>query len=342
MSAMSLVQIYGVDDVRIDKVECPTVSPDDVLVRVAACGICGSDLGYIAQGGLGTTPMPLGHELAGTIDTVGSNVKHLHVGQRVTVNPMANGHSIGNGGNEGGFAPLLLVKDVANSPEAALALPDNISFEQGALVEPLSVAMHGVNQSDIKPDQSALVLGAGPIGLCTVVVLKYFGVDNIVVADQSQHRLDIATQLGASAICNVGEDDLESLLLREHGQAELMGMPVPATDVYIEATGVGAVLEQAIGFAKQGASVVVVGVHKAPIEVHPVNLLIKELRLIGSMAYPTEFPRVIEMLQSGKVDVSSLVSHRFALDEFMDALDVARDPARAAKVMIDCSLTNMA
>jgi threonine dehydrogenase-like Zn-dependent dehydrogenase len=154
------------------------------------------------------------------------------------------------------------------------------------------------------------------------------------VADQSVHRLQIAQQLGASAVCNVLEQDLAELLRSVHGEAKLMGLPLPATDVYIEATGVGAVLEQAIDLSRPGASVVVVGVHKAPIQLDPLTLLMKELHLIGSMAYPTEFPLVIEMLMSGKVDVAPLVSHRFALEDFLQALEVARDPQQAAKVLV--------
>ncbi len=336
MSTMPLVQIHGVDDVRIDTVECPIVGPNDALVRVAACGICGSDLGYISTGGLTApgVPMPLGHEFSGTIESLGEKVRHLRVGQRVTVNPMANKHSIGNGGSEGAFAPLLLVKDAATAQDAILPIPDQLSFEQAALIEPLAVAMHGVNQSAITAGQSALVLGAGPIGLCTVVVLKHLGVDNFVVADQSAHRLQVAQKLGAATLCNVQEQDLGELLKRVHGEAELMGMPLPATDVYIEATGVGAVLEQAINLSRPGASVVVVGVHRAPIQLDPLTLLMKELRLTGSMAYPTEFPVVIEMLMSGKVDVAPLISHHFPLESFMEALEVARDPQRAAKVMV--------
>jgi 2-desacetyl-2-hydroxyethyl bacteriochlorophyllide A dehydrogenase len=336
MASMSLVQIHGVDDVRLDTVESPVAGPDDVLVRVAACGICGSDLGYIAQGGLTPpgVPMPLGHELAGTVESVGSQVDHLQVGQRVAVNPMANGHSIGNGGGEGGFAPRLLVRDVNSSPDAVLPLPDSMSFDEGALVEPFAVAMHGVNQSGVQQGQSILVAGAGPIGLCVVAVLRYRGVENILVADPSSQRLDLAAQLGAKTLCNVADQSLEDCLRTAHGESDVMGMPVPATDVYIEATGVGAVLEQLMNISRVGAKVVVVGVHKKPIELHPVNLLIRELHLIGSMAYPTEFPDVIEMLSSGKVDVSPLISHHFELEDFMTALELARDPQRAAKVMI--------
>ena len=336
MKTMSLVQVHGINDVRLDTVDVPEPGPDDALIKVAACGICGSDLGYIAQGGLMPpgVPMPLGHELSGTVAAFGENVSHLVVGQKVTVNPMANGHAIGNGGSEGAFAPWLQVKDVASAPESVLPLPEGMSFDQAALIEPLSVAMHGVHQSGIEAGQTALVMGAGPIGLCTVVVLKYYSVQRIVVADMSARRLAVARQLGAEVVCKVPESELEDCLREAHGEAAVMGTPVPATDVYIEATGVGSVLEQAIGLAKEGATIVVLGVHKTPIELHPLTLLIKELRLVGSMAYPGEFPQVIDMLQGGAVDVAPLISHHFELKDFLQALALAGDPDRAAKVMI--------
>ena len=334
---MPQVRIHDVDDVRIDEVDLPAVGEGDVLVRVAARGICGSDLGYIAQGGILTppgVPMPIGHEFCGTIESVGANVQLLKPGQRVTVNPMATEPAIGNGGLEGAFSPFLLVRNAIAFADAILPLPDAITDEMGALIEPLSVAMHGINQSRIEAGQSALVMGAGPIGLCAVVVLRYFGIEKIVVVDQSEKRLNIALELGAKAVCHAGNDDLAEVLKREHGIAELMGAPLPAADVYIEATGVGAVLEQAIDLAAPGASISVVGVHKAPISLNPLVLLMKELHLTGSMAYPTEFPVVIEMLMSGEVDLSPLVSHRFPLESFMEALAVAKDPQQAAKVMI--------
>jgi 2-desacetyl-2-hydroxyethyl bacteriochlorophyllide A dehydrogenase len=337
MPKMPLVQVHGVDDVRIDAVACPSPGPGDVLVRVAACGICGSDLGYISQGGLGRIPMPLGHELAGTVEACGERIAELAIGQRVTVNPMANGQSIGNGGSEGGFAPLLLVKDVDRSPLAVIPLPDTISFEQGALIEPLAVAMHGVHQSGAQAGQSVLVFGAGPIGLCTVIVLRHFGIDRIAVADRSDHRLKLAADLGARVTVNTDRDELAASLRNAHGEADVMGMPTPATDIYIEATGVGAVLQQCVSLARQGATITVLGVHKEPIELHPVNILIKELHLVGAMAYPVEFPQVIDMLSSGDVTLEPLISHHFPLDEFHDALAVARQPERAAKVMIDCT-----
>lgn len=337
MNTMPLVQIHGIDDVRIDDVAIPDVGKTDVLVRVSACGICGSDLGYIAQGGILTppgVPMPLGHEFSGAIESVGAAVHNLHPGQRVTVNPMAAGSAIGNGGLEGALAPLVLVRDVVGCADAVLLLPDEITDDQGALIEPLSVAMHGVNQSGLQPGQKVLVMGAGPIGLCAVIVLKYFGIDDIVVVDQSDTRLALAKQLGARAIVHASRDNLAEMLSDAHGTLDLMGMPMPATNAFIEATGVGAVLEQVIELSGPGASITVLGVHKAPITLDPLVLLIKELHITGSMAYPVEFPVVVEMLMSGKVDVSALITHRFDLADFMQALAVARDPQQAAKVLV--------
>ena len=278
--------------------------------------------------------MPLGHELSGHVHEVGENVSGLEQGQFVTVNPMGNGQAIGNGGNAGGFAPYLLVEGVKAAPQAVLAIPEELGVEHAALIEPLSVAMHAVNQSAITPGQSVLVMGAGPIGLGLVICLRHRGVTDIAVADMSAPRLELATQLGASQVCKVDEQDLESVLKQHHGSAELMGAELPATEVYIEATGVGAVLEQCIGLARPGATVVVVGVHKAAIQLDPLVLMMKELHLVGSMAYPDEFSQVIDMLLAGDVDVSAMISHRFELARFDEALAVARDPQQAAKVMV--------
>lgn len=337
MQTMSLVQIHGENDVRIDTVPRPSAGPDDVLIAVQACGICGSDLGYIAMGGLTPPgePMPLGHELSGRVEAVGEHVCGIRVGQSVVVNPMANGSAIGNGGPEGGFAPWLLVRDVASAPEAVLALPPELDAEYGALVEPLAVAMHAVNRAGVKPGEKAVVMGAGPIGLCAVAVLKHLGVADVVVADRSRSRLDVARELGAAHTICVVQEDLDARLRELHGVVDLMGVAMPATHRYIEATGVGAVLESLVATAGPGATIAVVGVHKQAISLDPVQLLLKELTLVGSMAYPDEFPAVIDMLRQGDVDVRALISHRFSLSEFAAALDVARDPERAIKVMID-------
>jgi len=192
-----------------------------------------------------------------------------------------------------------------------------------------------VHQGQVTAEDRIVIFGAGPIGLGVVLVAQYYGVKNIVVVDLSGHRLEVARQLGATPF-KAGSADLASFLIDQYGSSEVMGTPVPAVDVYFEATGVGGVFQQIVGMAQMGARVVVVGVHKAPVEFDLVNLLIRELRISGSMAYPNEFPQVIDMLSSGKVDPSPLISHRFALSEFPTALATAQDQGKAIKVLVDC------
>lgn len=337
MTQVPLVQIHGIDEVRIDQVDHPQAGADDVIIKVSHCGICGSDISFVAMGGLmgPDTPMPLGHELSGTVVEAGVNVQHVSVGDRVVVNPEGNDNRIGCCGPQGGFTSYLLVSGAALDEQSVIKLPDNVSFEQGALVEPLSVAMHAVHQGKVTEKDRVVIFGAGPIGLCILMVLRYYGVKEIVVIDLAEPRLAIARDMGATVI-NANTDDLAAALIAEHGSAEVMTMPVPACDVYFEATGVGAVFNQAVSLGKMGARIVVVGVHKVPIEIDLVNLLIRELNITGSMAYPNEFPQVIDMLSSGKVDTSVLISHRYSLNEFPSALAMAQDTQKAVKVLIDC------
>jgi 2-desacetyl-2-hydroxyethyl bacteriochlorophyllide A dehydrogenase len=334
--SMLQVRVHGVDDVRLDSVDEPSIAEDDVLVQVSLCGICGSDLAYVTMGGLGLTqPMPLGHELVGTVAERGKNVSHLDVGDRVVVNPMGNANSIGNGGPEGAFAPFLLVRGVALDDSAILKIPDGLNDQEGALVEPLSVALHGCHQGRAKPGDKTVIFGAGPIGLCAVICLKYLGIEDIVVVDLSEYRLSVAEQLGATPFKS-GSGELAGFLRQVHGEDQLMGMPVPATDLYLEATGARPVFEQVVNLARTGASVVVLGLHKEPVQLDLANVLLRELNIVGSMAYPSEFPEVVAMLTSGKVDVNPLVTHNYPLSQFDEALARARNTGIAVKVMVDC------
>ena len=331
-----LVRIHGVGDVRLDDIDRPKPTADDVLIKVSFCGICGSDLGYIGMGGLGMThPMPLGHEMVGTVAEVGARVQHLRPGDRVVVNPMVAGNSIGNGGTEGAFTPYLLVRNAAVDEMAVVKIPDSLSDDQAAMVEPLSVALHGCHQGRVNRSDNAVVFGAGPIGLCVALCMKHLGLKQIVIVDQSDHRLAAAESIGAIPF-KAGSSELGKFLVEQHGQSELMGMPVPSTDIYIEATGATAVFEQITTTAKTGARVVVLGLHKKPVKLDLANVLLRELNITGSMAYPEEFPEVIDMLSQGKLDLDPIISHRFPLSRFGEAIDRAGDPNDAIKVLIDC------
>lgn len=335
---MLQVNIHAEGQFSLDEVSAPDVGERDVVVDVAVCGICGSDLGYVAMGGLTPPgiPMPLGHELSGVVSQVGDAVAGIAVGQRVVVNPMAADNAIGNGGPEGGFAPHLLVRN-AVAGEGIYTLPDHLSFEHGALVEPLSVAAHGINQAGVTADSRVVVLGAGPIGLGVVAVLKYRGVKDIAVVDLSEQRLERARQLGATHAL-VADRPLVELVGPHHGNAgEVFGMPTLATDVFLEATGVRGVVEDVLNSIRPGGTLVVLGVHKEPVPLDLVNLLYREITIRGAMAYPTEFPEVIEMLASGAVDLTPMVSHRYPLESFSEAFATASDASQAAKVLVEIS-----
>ncbi len=336
-ASMPLVQIHGIDDVRLDTVAKPVCGENDVLVAVQNCGICGSDLGYIAMGGLlgPGKPMPLGHEMSARVLEVGTGVSGVSIDDRVVINPMEVDPPIGNMGSEGGFAPYLLVRDVASHPEALHAIPDSLDDEQAALVEPLSVGMHGVHRGEVTANDKVVVFGAGTIGLSIAMVLLHYQVKDVVIVDTSKPRLVKAAELGLHTHC-VGEGDLSAFLQQHHGIVSSYGMPIPATDVYLEATGVGAVFEQMVSLAKTQARLVVVGVHKAPAAIDLVSVLSKELSIRGAMAYPDEFPAVIDMLASTSFDPAHLITHRYPLSQFHDALAMARDTEQAVKVMIDC------
>ncbi|MFT5574602.1 MAG: (R,R)-butanediol dehydrogenase/meso-butanediol dehydrogenase/diacetyl reductase [Bermanella sp.] len=334
MQNVTQVFVHGVDDVRLAEVGCPVPGDNDAVLEVAACGICGSDLAYIEMGGLlgpQGEPMPLGHELSGRIAALGSNVRHLAVGERVVVNPVA-ANNLGNGGSEGGFTQQLLVKN-ASEVGVLLSLPASLSDEQGALVEPLSVATHAVNQADVRVSDKLVVFGAGPIGLGVVAILRFRGVDNITVVDVSEKRLALARQLGASTTIAAATADVWTQIKAAHGRDTVHGMPVAGSDVFIDAAGVASVFRGIVENCKFGARIVVVAMHKDEVAIPVFHIMAKELTIRGSMAYPKEFGDVIAMLDAG-LDASPMVTHRFPLAQFSEALAMARRADEAGKVIV--------
>ena len=337
MTTMPLAQIHGVDDLRLDQTPTPLCGPDDVVVQVMECGICGSDLGYLAMGGLTgpDVPMPLGHELWGIVSDTGANVTHVVAGDRVVVQPMSNGNNIGNGGTEGGFSPYLLVRNAALDPGSTLKIPPGVPHEYGALVEPLSVAQHGANRVAATASDKAVIYGAGPIGLSMLQVLKYRGLVDIVIVDLSDPRLEKARALGAIAL-RADDPQLTQKLIEQHGASNFFGMPMPGSTLFFEATGVRSVFERIVAMAGPGSRICLTGVHKEAATVDLVMLLAKEVSIIPAMGYDTEFDEVIAMLQSGQIDPTAMVTHHFPLSEISAAFTLARDPQNAIKIMIDC------
>jgi threonine dehydrogenase-like Zn-dependent dehydrogenase len=337
-ATMPLARVHGPGDVRLDEVPVPTCAPGDVLVRVAACGVCGSDLGYIAQGGLGgveplTQPLPIGHEFAGTVVAVGDGVAGVAVGLRVAVNP--DRAFIGGGGPEGAMAPFIRVSG-AEIGETLFPLPAGLPFAEAALAEPLSVGLHGLRVAGVTAADKVAILGAGPIGLCTLVMLNHLGVTDVAIFDRVDERLDRARALGAGLAVNVTHESLPAALARFHGSGTRFGAPFVGTDVFVDCAGSTAALAEALSVAKYRARIAVIALHHNPLPLDLWRMMANEITISGSIAdaRAAEFGEAIAMLGEAKHDLSPLISHRFEFARFHEALTTAANAARAAKVVL--------
>lgn len=308
--------------------------PRDALVRPVACGICGTDVGYVRLGGLagrGPEPLALGHEVSAIVEDVGAEVTTVRPGDGVVLNPTARGNMIGNGGAGGGLADRLLVRDVA-ADESLFPVPDRLPLDVAALAEPLGVALRAVDRTEVEPGERVAVFGAGPIGLGVVACLRDRGVEEIVVVDRAPARLDLAATLGATMTVDA-DDDVWTTLADKHGTTELLGMPQPATDVFIEASGASSVLRQVVGSARRGARLVVVALHRAEVPVSFLDVLMRELTIRGSMEYPEDFTRALDLLD--RVDLAPMVTDRFGLGQVDQALRLAASGESAGKVLVE-------
>lgn len=330
--------LHGPDDLRLDELGEPAPAASDVVVAVKACGICGSDLAYVAAGGLGGPPsagrMPLGHEIAGIVTRVGSAVRAVAPGDHVVVNPMAAGNNIGNGGPEGGLAPLLLVRNAAETG-GVLPVPAHVPFTRAALAEPLAVALHAVNRAAPRPDDRVVVLGAGSIGLGVVFWLKRRGVRDVVVADLAPARRALALRLGARVAFDPRERSLHATLAEAHGSGDVFGWPVVQSDLFVDTAGAAPLIADFLASAKAGARLVVVALHHAPVPVDFRMLLAKELTITAAIGYPTELPEVIATLAGDDAaEIDALVSHVVDWPDVATAFALARDTGEARKVVV--------
>jgi (R,R)-butanediol dehydrogenase / meso-butanediol dehydrogenase / diacetyl reductase len=333
---MPILNIHGVDDVRLDPKDPPVAGAADVVIKVKACGICGSDLSYIKWGGInrpegGVTP--IGHEAAGEVIAVGADVKDVAVGERVVINPMNTPSFIGSGGPEGAFTDRLLVKG-AKVGDSLLPIPDDLPYEIAALTEPLAVALHGVNRSQAKPGDKVVVFGCGPIGLGMLVWLLDRGITDVVAVDIAPERLERARALGVRAAIDPTRENLRDRLAELHGTARLFNREAVGTDAYIDAAGAPSIVNDVILMAKLHARLVITAAYMKPIPVELGRMLTTEMTITTAMGYPTEMNEVVDALPRLKDRVAPLISHRYPLDQVIEALGVAATSA-SAKVMIE-------
>jgi len=335
---MKAVRIHEAGRYAIDDIPEPVAGPNDVIVRVAACGVCGSDVHFVRHGWLQPNgdPLPLGHEAAGVVETVGSAVTGVSVGERVFINPMLStgDEVIGNGGRDGAFAARVLVRSVV-AGQSLLPLPEGISMSEAALVEPMAVGMHGINRGNPTASTKAAVFGCGPIGLAGVLWLARRGVAHIVAVDISDKRLDYARKMGAHATINPLKEDLAQRLRELHGEGRpALGKPTVGTDVFYDMAGGKGVLAGIIGMGQVHSRLVISAVYPEPVPLDLVDLLGREMEVTTACGYPTELRDVLAELPKVPKDVlAAYISHTFPFEQFDEAFAAAQQ-AESAKVMV--------
>jgi (R,R)-butanediol dehydrogenase/meso-butanediol dehydrogenase/diacetyl reductase len=353
---MRAARYYGPKDVRIEDVEPDTVGPNDVRVDVDACGICGSDLGEYLGGPITIPdephpvtgeqlPITMGHELSGTVAEAGENVD-MAVGTPVVMNPIVwcgdcqycdegnyrlctSGGFIGLSGGGGGFSENIVV-----SSEKIVPIPDSMSLEHAALVEPFTVGVHAVEQSGLRSGDAAAVFGSGPIGLTVVQAAIAAGADPVYVSEPQAARRARATECGA----DVTIDPLETDPV-EQINSEVEG----GVDVAFEVAGVEQSVNQALTATRSGGTTTIVSIFEESVEINPNDIVMPEQTVVGTAAYTggplsgREFGTTIRKFASGAFDPEPFITSRIALEDIVtDGFEALLDEDREeVKILVE-------
>ncbi len=307
---------------EIQDMPVPEVGPRDVRIRVSACGICGSDVhGFDGSSGRRIPPLIMGHEASGTVESVGSEVSSLQPGDRVTFDSMIScgvcrfcrsgeanlcddrrvvGVSPGEWKQHGAFAEYVVVPH-----HIVFRLPDGLSFEHAAMVEPVSVAVHAVSRTPIRLGAQAVVVGCGMIGLLTVQAAKAAGCGTVFAVDLDDTRLERAARLGADVTLNAKEDVAAQVVEATGGGA----------DVAFEAVGAAAPIATAVASLRKGGALTLIGNVTPKVEVGLQEIVTRELTLYGSCASSGEYPQCLDLIGRGVIRVDDLVTAVAALED---------------------------
>jgi L-idonate 5-dehydrogenase len=338
------VIIHGPKDLRIEEIAVAPLGPRDVRVRIGAGGICGSDLHYYHHGGFGTIrirePMALGHEIAGTVHAVGSEVSSVSSGMRVAVNPSQpcnecrycrasqrnhclNMRFMGSAMRfphvQGGFRQQIVVCE-----EQAVPIAPSMTIAEAAMAEPLAVCLHAAHRAGSLSGAKVLVTGSGPIGALAIVAARHGGASEVVATDVSDFPLSIARRIGATRTINVATDPTA---LAPYAQEK------GTFDVLFEASGNEAALRGALDALRPGAVVVQLGLGGDM--TLPMNVIVtKELQLRGTFRFDEEFGLAVDLMGKGLVDVKPLLSETVPFENASEAFTLASDRSRAMKVQL--------
>jgi L-iditol 2-dehydrogenase len=327
MQALLLTHYRQLELVDMDR---PTIGPQDVLMRVAACGICGSDIhGYDGASGRRVPPIVMGHEAAGVIEEIGAAVDRAKLGDRVTfdstiycgkcdacqrgqVNLCPNrrvlGVSCADYRQHGAFAEYVAVPQHILYP-----LPSTLPFEHAAMIEPVSIALHAVARLSVAEGERAIVIGSGMIGLLAIQALRIAGCSEVVAVDLDDSRLELAKKVGATKAINAGGWG--------RGTAEPPDSPQLDFDIAIEAVGNAAAFITAVNSVRRGGRIGLVGNLAREVPFPLQSVVTGELTLVASCASAGEYPRAIELVASGQIDVTPLITAVAPLAEGQEWFD---------------------
>jgi len=334
---MKAAVFHDVCDIRVEDVPYPVVKPDGIIIKVKASGICGTDLLPYRQGV--SDGLIFGHECCGDVVEIGDNVVGVTKGDRVIGMPLDVCRQCSRCKRKqflhcfdvkmvgwhipGAFAEFVSIPHYIEN-YTVTKLPEDLSYEEGSTVEPLSIALYSVTKAQVQPVDTVVVIGAGMIGLNVIQVLKTMGVSRIIVSERRSKRLEMASQLGADVVVDATKHDVVSVIKDSGSGREV--------DVVFECAGLPSTFQQSIDMVRPGGKVALIGVFEQAVSWSPNMAVLKDVTLIGCLG--EDFSGAIDLLQTGKVDTKPLISHEFPLDQAKEAFDIALEADNAIKVIL--------
>ncbi len=340
-----VIRLHKTHDLRVESDPVQQPGAGEVLVKMGAGGICGSDLHYFHHGGLGDIrvidPIILGHEVSGTVEQIGYGVTSVSVGDRIALNPSTPcnqceycqaglqqhcldmlflGSAMRRPHVQGGF------REYVTTPEKnCVKVSADTPLAYAALAEPLAVCLHAANRASGFEGAKVLVTGAGPIGSLCAAVAKYRGAAEVVVTDIETFTLETAMKMGATSTINVRESD-DELMKYEAVKGHF--------DIAFECSGVVSALSQAIRVLRPQGTLVQVG-SAGSVEVPFGRLIPREITIVGSFRFHEEFNTAVQLIDNGGIDVKPIISHHMPMDQARDAFELATDRSQAVKVVLE-------
>jgi len=337
---MKVARYYSRDDIRLEEVPLPKIGPGEILVQVEACGLCGSDLmeWYVEE----KAPAVLGHEPVGVVVEAGKGVEAFEAGDRVFVHhhvPCFTCHYCLRGNytlcatfkathlDPGGFAEYVRVPAL-NVERDVFKIPPQMSFEEATLIEPVGTCIRGIERAALQTGDTVIVIGAGVTGLIHVQLARLYGAGKVGITDFADFRLGMARQLGADLVVNARQDVLSALQAANEGRK---------ADVVIVTAGSIQAMKQGMDLAGGGATVLLFAPSPPGVDlpISPHRLLFSEITIVSSYSCsPVETRQALKLIQLGRIQAQELITHRFELAEVGKALQLAKQAAESAKILI--------